>query len=157
MPEDIIKAIQNMTRPTFNDPTKPKKEDFKNKDTGNVDKDLYNEIFTWKEDWKHIKQRKTKYKENEANAWALVYNQCLHELRTKLKGTMGYDTCKKDNNVVSLLTMIHGYCCQFDALNNEYVAIVGALKNLMFFFQKPSQTNSNYHEDFLAMVKVIKE
>ena len=158
MPDNMVKVIQNMTRPTLNNPTKPRKGDFKDKDTGDVDKDLYEmEIFTWKENWKHMKQRKKKYKENEANALALVYNQCLHELRTKLKGTTGYDTCKKDNNVFSLVTMIGGYCCQFDALSNEYVAIVAALKNLMYFFQKPSQTNSDHHEDFLAMVEVFKE
>ena len=31
------------------------------------------------------------------------------------------------------------------------------MKNLLYFFQKPNQTNSDYHEDFLAMVEVIEE
>jgi hypothetical protein len=53
--------------------------------------------------------------------------------------------------------MIQGYCCQFDTLNDEYMAIVGAIKNLLYFFQKPTQANSNYHEDFMAMVEVIEE
>ncbi len=39
------------------------------------------------------------------------------------------------------------------------MSIVGAIKNLLYLFQKPTQTNSDYHEDFTAMVevKVIEE
>ena len=53
--------------------------------------------------------------------------------------------------------MIRGYCCQFDTLNDEYVSIVGAIKNLLYLFQRPNQSNSDYHEDFMAMVEVIEE
>jgi hypothetical protein len=37
------------------------------------------------------------------------------------------------------------------------MAIVGAIKNLLYFFQKPTQANSDYHKDFMAMVEVIEE
>jgi hypothetical protein len=37
------------------------------------------------------------------------------------------------------------------------MSIVGAIKNLLYFFQKPTQPNSDYHEDFMAMVEVIEE
>jgi hypothetical protein len=57
--------------------------------------------------------------------------------------------------VIALLTMIRGYCCQFDALNDDYIAIVAAIRNLLYFFQKATQTNSDYQEDFLVMVEVI--
>ena len=53
--------------------------------------------------------------------------------------------------------MIRGYCCQFDLLSNEYMAIVAAIKNLFYFFQKAEQSNANYHEDFMAMLEVIEE
>ena len=53
--------------------------------------------------------------------------------------------------------MIRSYCCQFDLLNDEYMSIIGALKNLFFFYQKPEQSNSDFHEDFMALVEVIKE
>jgi hypothetical protein len=59
--------------------------------------------------------------------------------------------------VIALLAMIQGYCCQFGALNDKYVGLVGAIKNLLYFFQKPTQSNSDYHEDFLALVEVIEE
>ncbi len=37
------------------------------------------------------------------------------------------------------------------------MSIVRAIKNLLYLFQKPTQTNSDYHKDFTAMVKVIEE
>ena len=58
----------------------------------------------------------------------------MPELRNKLKGTSGFNKEKEDNNVVKLLIMIRSYCCQFDLLKDEYMSIVGALKNLFFFF-----------------------
>ena len=42
-------------------------------------------------------------------------------------------------------------------LSNEYMAIVAAIKNLFSFFQKVEQSNADYHEDFMAMLEVIKE
>jgi hypothetical protein len=114
-------------------------------------------IFTWKEDYKSMKSRMEKYKGNKSNAWALVYIQCLAELKNKLKGTQGYDTAKSGNNVAKLSTMIRGYCCRFNLLSNEYMAIMVAIKNLFYFFQKAEHSNADYHEDFMAMLKVIEE
>jgi len=37
------------------------------------------------------------------------------------------------------------------------MSIFGAIKNLLYLFQKPTQTNSDYYEDFMAMVEVIEE
>jgi hypothetical protein len=45
--------------------------------------------------------------------------------------------------------------CQLDVLNNEYVAIVMAMKNSLYYFQKP--TNLDYYQDFMAMVKTIED
>ena len=37
------------------------------------------------------------------------------------------------------------------------MSIVKSLKNLFYFFQKAEQTNSEFHEDFMALVEVIEE
>jgi hypothetical protein len=37
------------------------------------------------------------------------------------------------------------------------MAIVAAIKNLFYFFQKVEQSNADYHEDFMAMLEVIEE
>ncbi len=157
MPDNIVKSIQQMKRPTQAFPAKPTKAtcvDEKNlfyKDEYEMAK------FTWKEEYKAILYRKEKYKEDELNAWALIYDQCSLELKNKLKGTSRYDASKKDNDVVALLMMIGSYCCQFDTLNDEYTLIVGAIKDLLSFFQKTTQVNMDFHKDFMAMVEVIEE
>ncbi len=157
MPDNTVKAVQKMKRPTFDPPEKLDKSKCVDR-AGNYNADEYHMAkFTWKEDWKLIKTREQKYKENKANAWAVVYNQCSSEMKVKLDGTSGYKQSKNKNDVIALLTMIQGYCCKFNALNEEYMGLVGAFKNLLYFFQKPMQSNSDYHKDFLALVEVTEE
>jgi hypothetical protein len=110
-----------MMRVTLSYPTKPQKQDPQscNKD-GNPDPDVFNmALFAWKEDYKSMKSRMDKYKDNESNAWALIYDQCLPKLKNRLKSTEGYNGAKSANNVAKLLTMIQGYCCQFNLFNNK--------------------------------------
>jgi hypothetical protein len=37
------------------------------------------------------------------------------------------------------------------------MAIVAAIKNLFYFFQKGDQSNADYHKDFMTMLEVIEE
>ncbi len=113
--------------------------------------------FAWKEDYKEMKHGKDKYKDNKSNAWVLIYGQCSPDLKNKLEGTSGYDNAKADNDVVNFLTMIRGYYCQFDTLNDKYMSIVMSLKNLFYFFQTVEQSNSEFYGNFMALVEVIEE
>ncbi len=137
-PDDMVKTIQKMKKVSLSFPERPKKTDkdccYNNRDP---DPDAFNmAVFAWKEDYKLMKLRMHKYKGNESNAWALIYDQCCPELKNKLEGTEGYDGAKSTNDVAKLLTMIRGYCCQFDLLSDEYMAIVAAIKNLFYFCPK---------------------
>jgi hypothetical protein len=90
-------------------------------------------VFAWKKDYKGRRVRKDRYRDNESNAWALIYNQYSPELKNKLEGVEGYEKAMETNNIIQLLKMIRNYCCQLNALNDEYVLIVGTFKNLFFF------------------------
>jgi hypothetical protein len=118
MPDNIVKSIQQMKRPTLVFPAKPMKATCV--DENNIfDKDEYEMAqFTWKEEYKATLYKKEKYKENKANAWALIYDQCSLELKNMVKGRSRYDASKKDNDVVALLMMIRSYCCQFNTLKS---------------------------------------
>jgi hypothetical protein len=157
MPGNIIKSIKQMKCPTLAFPAKPTKATCVDENNLFYEDEYEMAKFTWKEEYKATLYRKEKYKENELNAWALIYDQCSPALKNKLEGTSRYDTSKKDNDVVALLMMIRSYCCQFNTLNDEYMLIVGAIKNLLYFFQKTTQANADYHKDFMVMVKVIEE
>ena len=154
---DILKVIQQLKRPTLAYPKQPTRVQYTDAN-GDFDEDGFDMAkFAWKEDYKGMKYRMDKYNNNESNAWALIYDQCSPELKNKLEGTSGYDNVKSSNDIFKLLTIIRGYSCQFDTLNDEYMLIVKSLKNLFYFFQKTEQTNSEFHEDFMALVEVIEE
>jgi hypothetical protein len=152
-----VKAIQQLKCPTLAYPKQPTRAQYTDAN-GDFDEDGFDMAkFAWKEDYKGMKYQMDKYKDNESNARALIYDQCSPELKNKLEGTSGYDSAKSSNDIIKLLTIIRGYCCQFVTLNDEYMLIVKLLKNLVYFFQKPDQTNSEFHEDFMALVEVIEE
>ena len=70
--DDIVKAIQQLKRPTLDYPKQPTKAKYAGTD-GKVDEDEFEMAkFAWKEDYKGMKYRKEKYKDNESNACALV-------------------------------------------------------------------------------------
>ncbi len=158
-PGNMVEMLQQMKRVTLSYLTNPKtkKQDPQYCDEDkNPDPDAFDlAVFVWKEDNKSMKLRMDKYKDNKINAWVLIYNQFLPELRNTLKGMKGYNGAKSANNVTKLLTMIQGYCCQFDMVSNEYMVIIAAIKNLCYFLI--IQFNADYHEDFMAMLEVIKE
>ena len=121
-----------MKRVNLGYPERPKKTDAECcNSSGNPDVDAFHmAVFAWKEDYKSMKSRMVKYKGNKLNAWVLIYGQCFPDLKNKLEGTGGYDTAKSANNGAKLLTMIRGYCCQFNLPSNKYMAIMAAMKNL---------------------------
>ena len=137
-PDDIVKAIQQLKQPVLDYPKQPKKSECVD-ENGDPDDDAFELAkFEWKEEYKGMKVRKDQFKDNESNAWALIYDQCAPELKNKLDGTNGFAKAREDNDVVKLLIMIRSYCCQFDSLNDEYMSIVGALKTFSFFSKSRS-------------------
>jgi hypothetical protein len=69
----------------------------------------------------------------------LEKNRCSPEQQNKLEGTQGYNGAKSTNKLVKLLMMIHGYCCQFNLLSNDYMTILAAIKYLFFFRRQSNQ------------------
>jgi hypothetical protein len=109
MPNNIVKAIQQMKCLTLSYPNKPDKTECMDA-AGQFDKDEYEMAkFAWRKDYKAMRARKDKYSENDLNAWALIYDQCAPELKNKLEETADYNTSKKTNDMVSILSMIQGY------------------------------------------------
>jgi hypothetical protein len=78
----------------------PSKKDYKDKD-GSKDLVAFKMVvFVWKEDYKAMRVRKDRYRDNKSNAWALIYNQCSPELKNKLEEAEGYEKAKETNNII---------------------------------------------------------
>jgi hypothetical protein len=109
-PDSIVTGIQQLMRPMLEYPKQPTRVEH-TKANGSFDEDAFEMVkFAWKEDYKGMKYQKDKYNNNKSNAWALMYNQCLPELKNKLEGSDGYKKAKWNNDVMKLLMMIRGYC-----------------------------------------------
>jgi hypothetical protein len=78
-PDNIVKTIQQMEKADLAYPVKQKKDDPEClDDSGNPDPDAFEmAVFAWKEDYNSMKYKMERYKGNESNAWALLYDQCL--------------------------------------------------------------------------------
>jgi hypothetical protein len=110
--DNMVKMLQQIKKVTLSYPTKPKKQDRQHcNENGDPDANMFEmTVFAWKEDYKSMKSRMDKYRDNELNSWALIYDQYSPKLKNKLKGTDGYVGVKSTNDMAKLLT----HCCQFD-------------------------------------------
>ncbi len=92
-PDNMVKMLQQMKEVTLSYSTKPTKQDPQCCSNGIPDADVFKmAMFGWKEDHKSMKSRMDKYKDNESNTWALIYDQACPNSRTSsraLMGTMG--------------------------------------------------------------------
>jgi hypothetical protein len=106
-PDEMVKTIQKMKKVSLSFPERPKKTDKDCCDNnGDPDPDAFDmAVFAWKEDYKSMKLRMDKYKGNESNAWALIYDQCSPELKNKLEGTEGYNGAKSTNDVGTVVNL----------------------------------------------------
>ncbi len=64
------------------------KKNYKDKDGNKDPVAIKMAVFAWKEDcnYKAMRVRKDRYRDNKSNAWVLIYNQCSPELKNKLEG-----------------------------------------------------------------------
>ena len=74
-------------------------------------------------------------------AYPVVVGQCSPALRAQLEGTRGYKIVNSNQDMVQLLKLINGLCCQHDQNNNKTYAVVSSLKALFYFYQKSDMTN----------------
>ena len=84
-----MKAVQQLKHPMLDYPKQPTRAEHTAK-YRTFTEDAFNMAkFAWKGNCKRMKYQKDKYNDNELNAWALFYNQCLPKLKNKLEGTSG--------------------------------------------------------------------
>ncbi len=85
----------------------------------------------------------------------MILGQCSPMLSSKIKGSDKY-TGAKDSDVVKLLKIIKGYCC--NATNHQQTTV--ALKNtkhcVWTFYQHAKMMTTEYIEFFMALVGVVK-
>ena len=60
------------------------------------------------------KKKKIALEANNKKEFALIYGQCSPKLVSKIKGSNLWERANKEQDVVQLLKIIRGYCCEVD-------------------------------------------
>jgi hypothetical protein len=113
-------------------------------------------IFFWKQDVQDMKKKLSLLEENKKRTYALVMGQCSPKLESKIQGSTGYKAANKDQDVVALLLIICGHCCQFDDCQQGTWALEQAKHCVSTFYQKYDMTNTDYVEYFNVLVGVVE-
>ena len=69
----------------------------------------------WKEELCEKRTQSVQIEESKKRAYALVMGQCSPDLVSKIRGSGTYATVNASQDVVELLRLIRGYCCDYGA------------------------------------------
>jgi len=94
--------------------------------------------------------------ENVKKAYALIMGQCSPTLVSKIKGSDKYTEAANESNVVKLLTIIRGYCCNVTDHQQSTVALESAKHHVSTYYQHAETTTTEYVEYFTALVGVVE-
>ncbi len=94
--------------------------------------------------------------ENVKKAYALILGQCSSMLSSKIKGSDKYTDASKDSDVVKLLKIIRGYCCNVTDHHKMTVALENTKHCVSTFYQHAEMTMTEYVEFFTALVGVVE-
>jgi hypothetical protein len=111
----------------------------------------------WQQDIQESKKRSFLLIENKKCTYALSLGRCLAEFDSKIKQLDAYVQADADQDVVQLLAIIQGYCCQFDDNQQNTQLLEGLTHRVSTFYQSYDATTMEYVEHFKALVGVGKE
>ena len=77
-------------------------------------------------------------------------------LSSKIKGSDKYTDASKDSDVVKLLKIIRGYCCNVTDHQQTMVALKNTKHHVLTFYQHAEMTTTEYVEFFTALVGVVE-
>ena len=110
----------------------------------------------WKEELREKRTQSVQIEESKKRAYALVMGQCSPELVSKIRGSTTYGTVNGSQDVVELLRLIRGYCCDFGAGQQSTWALEQAKHKVSVFYQRHDVSNTDYIQFFQALVGLVE-
>ena len=114
------------------------------------------EAFLWQQEVTEKKKAIVKMTDNKNRAYALVLGQCSPELTSKVKASLKFPPAAKDQDVVALLQIIRGLCCDFDEKQQVTWGLEQAKHRVATFYQTYTMSNTEYIQFFTALVGVVE-
>ena len=75
---------------------------------------------------------------------------------SKIRGANSYAAVNAAQNMVDLLRLVHGFCCNFGAGQQSTWALEQAKHKVSVFYQKHDVSNTDYIQYFQALVGVVE-
>ena len=141
---DVALAMRELTVPTVTMPTFP------------TDPNDQEAIQIWKEELREKRTLSLHIEESKKRAYALVMGQCSPDLVGKIRGGTTYTTVNGSQDVVELLRLIRGYCCDFGAGQQSTWALEQAKHKVSVYYQRHDTSNTDYVQFFQALVGVVE-
>jgi hypothetical protein len=145
---NIANAIRDLVLPSVSLPPYPTGTSGNQPDPG--------EIYLWQQSITETNKRKLLIEENKMRAYALVFGQCLPELISKIKSSDCFASTDIDQDVVQLLLIVRGYCCQFDGHQQGTWALENAKNCVSVFYQGFDMWRMEDVENFKELVGVVE-
>ena len=82
--------------------------------------------------------------------------QCSPDLVSKIRGSGTYATVNASQDVVELLRLVRGYCCDFGAGQQSTWALEQAKHKVSVYYQRHDVSNTDYVQFFQALVGVVE-
>ena len=81
---------------------------------------------------------------------------CTTRLVTKLDGENGHDQVCANQDVVGMLLLIHGICCEYNIECQDTYAMMKAKTFVTLLWQPKDQSNNEYKKVFEALIDVVE-
>lgn len=113
-------------------------------------------LFIWQEEYQTAKKNVEQYEENKQRSCALVWGQCLPDLRNKIKMAANYSAVSIAQDVVQLMLLIRGFCCSFDDQRQGTWALQQGKKKSYLHIQREGVSNTDDMKEFVANIMVVE-
>jgi hypothetical protein len=137
---NVARAMRELVTPTATMPTYP------------ADPNDQEKIQIWKEELREKLTQLIQIEESTKRASALVMGQCSPALVSKIRGANSYTTVNGTQDVVELLRLIRGFCCDFGAGQQSTWALEQAKHKVSVHYQRHNMSNTDNIQFFQALV-----
>jgi hypothetical protein len=145
---NIAKAIRHLVLPSVSLPAYPTGTSSNPPDPG--------EIFLWQQSITKTNKHKLLIEENKKQAYALVFEQCLPELISKIMSLDSFLSVNLNQDVVQFLLIVRGYGCQFDNHQQGTWALENAKHRVSVFYKGYNMSPMEYVKNFKMLVGIIE-
>ena len=106
--------------------------------------------------WEDKRREQREYLEHCKLAYQVAYKLTSDTMRTRLKGSRGFEAIEEAQDIAGLLKLMKGICCQSDDNIHPGWAVIQAKKRVYLYVQSYNTSNDKYVKEFEAFVKVVE-